>query len=261
VFRSRSTSFGHSHGLRLALLLVLPVLGLLALPHAEAAGASLKGGSSSMARQTRAADQHDFTYLLNPREVEKFVEQGFLVAVPGNEDYELAGVSFPYARPEVKLFVERLSAQHRQTCGEKLVVTSLTRPRSHQPKNAARKSVHQAGMALDLRRSGKRSCRRWLERVLLELERSRVAEANYENRPPHYHVAVFPRPYKAYVERLDAGEEEPEAAREAYRVRAGDTLWKIARRHGTSVEELRIENGLRSSRIIPGQILRLPAVH
>jgi len=212
-----------------------------------------------MARQNRAAAQHDFTYLRNPTQVRRFVERGFLVPVPGNRNYELAGVSFPYARPEVKLFVERLSAQHKKACGEKLVVTSLTRPRSHQPPNAARKSVHQAGMAVDLRRSKKRSCRNWLERVLLDLERKRVAEANYEYRPPHYHVAVFPRQYKAYVNGVSRGEKSPKTSLSAYRVRSGDTLWRIAKRLGTSVEQLRIENGLRSSKIKPGQVLRLPA--
>ena len=31
------------------------------------------------------------------------------MAIPGNEDYELAAVSYPFARPEVKLFIERLA--------------------------------------------------------------------------------------------------------------------------------------------------------
>ena len=259
VFRYRSLLPKPIRGFHLVLLILLGVVCLLQDTRVEAASASLRGGSSSMARQRRAAAQHEFTFLRNPNQVRRFVQKGFLVPVPGNRNYELAGVSFPYARPEVKLFVERLSSQHRQACGEKLVVTSLTRPRSHQPPNAARNSVHQAGMALDLRRSRKRSCRSWLERVLLDLERKRVAEANYEHRPPHYHVAVFPKQYRAYVDSLGRGEKETGAALAAYRVRSGDTLWKIAKSHGTSVEQLRIENGLRSSKIKPGQVLRLPS--
>lgn len=214
-----------------------------------------------MERQTRAAGQHGYTFLLNPEQLRSFVRRGYLVEVPGNRDYELSGVSYPYARPKVKLFIERLSRQYRQACGEKLVVTSLTRPRSHQPRNAAPRSVHQAGMALDLRRSWSRRCRGWLERVLLSLERKGVLDANYERRPPHYHVAVFPRQYAAYVARLAEGDSESTAdVITRYRVRRGDTLWKIARRHGTTVEELRIENSLRGSRILPGQLLRLPPV-
>ncbi len=43
-----------------------------------------------------------------------------------------------------------------------------------------------------------------------------------------------------------------------YRVRPGDVLGRIARRHGTTVAAIRAANGLRSSRIRVGQRLRLP---
>jgi LysM repeat protein len=117
----------------------------------------------------------------------------------GNADYELAAVSHPYARPAVKLFVERLSAQYRSACGEKLVVTSLTRPVQQQPRNASDLSVHPAGMAVDMRISRKRSCVRWLEKTLLSLEKQGVLDVTRERRPPHYHVALFPQPYTRYV--------------------------------------------------------------
>lgn len=49
-----------------------------------------------------------------------------------------------------------------------------------------------------------------------------------------------------------------DAARWAsYRVRRGDTLWEIARRHGVSVTELRRWNGI-GNRIHPGQQIRIP---
>ncbi len=44
-----------------------------------------------------------------------------------------------------------------------------------------------------------------------------------------------------------------------YRVRAGDNLWRIAQRHGTSTQNLQRANGLSSTRIHPGQVLRIPA--
>jgi len=45
-----------------------------------------------------------------------------------------------------------------------------------------------------------------------------------------------------------------------YRVRPGDTLWDIAKAHGTSVDRLARDNKLSSKRrIYPGQILRVPA--
>ena len=45
----------------------------------------------------------------------------------------------------------------------------------------------------------------------------------------------------------------------AYRVRNGDSLWSIARKHGTSITELRTANELRGSRIYAGQVLTVPA--
>ena len=45
-----------------------------------------------------------------------------------------------------------------------------------------------------------------------------------------------------------------------YTVRAGDSLWEIARRHGMTTAQLRRLNGLgRSSRIYPGQVLTVAA--
>ncbi len=44
-----------------------------------------------------------------------------------------------------------------------------------------------------------------------------------------------------------------------YRVRAGDTLYDIARRFGISVNSLRHTNGLHGSRIHPGDLLRIPS--
>jgi LysM repeat protein len=40
-------------------------------------------------------------------------------------------------------------------------------------------------------------------------------------------------------------------------VAGGESLWSIARQHGTSVDELMTLNGLSSSRIKPGQTLTL----
>jgi membrane-bound lytic murein transglycosylase D len=43
-----------------------------------------------------------------------------------------------------------------------------------------------------------------------------------------------------------------------YRVRRGDTLYDIARRHGVSVSEIQRINNLPGSRIHPGDVLRIP---
>ena len=233
--------------------MVLACAAIALLPGAAAAQ-SLRGSAMSLDVQTEQAEEHDFTYLLGTAQVHRFVDAGLLVAVGGNRNYSLKDVSFPFARPEAKLFIERLAGQYRQACGEPLVVTSLTRPESHQPRNASDRSVHPTGMAIDLRRP-RETCRRWLERTLLSLEKQAVLEATAERIPPHYHVAVVPTQYAAYVDRLRARAAGTMSPGRVYTVRRGDTLWDIARRHGTSATALRRSNGLPSTQIYPGQRL------
>jgi Family of unknown function (DUF5715)/LysM domain len=238
-------------------------LALLALPSTLAA-ASLRGSSASLAIQARMARQHDYTYLRTSSQVKDFTASGLLVELAGNRDYDLADVSFPYARPEVRTFVERLGRQYRAACGERLVVTSLTRPKSRQPHNASHLSVHPTGMAVDLRQSRRAACRAWLEDTLLALERRDLLEATRERWPAHYHVALFPAPYRRYVAGLggDAGGGTGTikiTASRRHKVRSGDTLWSLARRYGTSVDGLRRANGMRSSRLKAGQVLTVPA--
>lgn len=229
---------------------------ILALALASGAGAvSLRGTRASLDRQNLEAQRHDFTFIRDRSHLNWFLERGLLVAARGNSNYALDEVSYPYTRPAVKLFIERLSQQYRTACSEQLVVTSLTRPKRYQPHNASPRSVHPTGMALDLRRPKRGTCRRWLEDVLLSLEGQGVLEATLERRPPHYHVALYPKQYKAYVARLV----NANSAEQTYRVASGDTLWNIARRHRTTVEKVQAANGLSSSRILPGQLLKLPA--
>jgi hypothetical protein len=235
-------------------------------PTLPASAQSLSGSRASLDRQNLAARDHDYSFLATSGQVRKFVDAGYLVPIEPNADFELHEVSYPFARPEVHVFVERLAAQYRRACGERLVVTSLTRPEAEQPRNASDRSVHPTGMAIDLRRPNS-ACRGWLERVLLDLEKAKVIEATRERRPAHYHIAVFPRAYAQYVEgrtgtRIAAAEPiiaAPEPLR--YRVRSGDSLWAIARKHGVTVADLQSRNALGSSRIVPGQVLELPVAN
>ncbi|HEX6201504.1 MAG TPA: DUF5715 family protein [Thermoanaerobaculia bacterium] len=267
-------------------LTLLLVAALLAPAIAEAA--SLTPSRPGLLRQVRAANDHGFVYAYDDDDVAAMLRRGELVRLSGNRDYAVKPtVRQPYARPEVELFVERLAGQYRAACGQKLVVTSLVRPKTRQPANSSPLSVHPTGMALDLRVSESRSCRAWLERALLNLERRGVLEAARERRPPHYHVVLFPEPYVAYV-RAKAGAEAVQAVVAAqvaettptvttaatttvfaaaepaaqgggeYRVRAGDSLWTIARRFGTTTTALQRANGLTSTRLRIGQVLVLP---
>jgi LysM repeat protein len=229
------------------------------LAPAAADGQSLQGSAASLDVQNRIARQHDFTYIDTPSRVGYFADQGWLVPVRATGDFVLdSQVSHPYARPEVALFVRRLGSQYRAACGEQLVVTSLTRPTSRQPHNASDRSVHPTGMAVDLRYSRNGACRAWLEGVLTSLERQGVLEATRERSPVHYHVAIFPQQYSAYVATLENQQTLRVSERLAYTVQRGDSLWEIARSHGTSVDDLKNVNGLDGERIYAGQVIDVP---
>lgn len=184
--------------MKLSLILAVSV----AIP--AVAFAQLRGSESSVIRQHRVAKKNGYSFLRNAAQVREFVREDRLERVSPNRNLVIDNVSFPYARPPVKLFVERLAAQYRAATGEKLVVTSLTRPKSRQPTNASELSVHPAGMAVDLRIPKKAASRRWLEQTLLSLEDRIVLDVTKERHPAHYHVAVFPREYVKYLAQLES---------------------------------------------------------
>lgn len=207
------------------LLVTIGLFGIgLPLPsRALEVNVSLRGSPNSMVRQNEVAHELGYVFVRSSAEIDALVEEGLLVPVEGNEDYVVnGGVSYAYARPEVRLFIERLAAQYHEGTGERLVVTSLTRPLTEQPDNAHDLSVHPAGIAMDLRISSRRASRAWLESVLLKLERGRLLDITRERWPPHYHVALFPEPYRTHVEEMIGKEdvalalrfEEPEKAPE-----------------------------------------------
>ena len=312
-------------------LLVLAALVTAAGP--ALATASLQPTRAGLIRQSLGAREADYSFLQNDQQVHDFVRKGLLLPMRGNADYHIDDdVRFAAARPEVKVFVERLAKQYRDSCGEKLVVTSLVRPRSRQPWNSDPLSVHPTGMAVDLRISSASSCRRWLEDTLLELEGKGLVEAARERVIPHYHIVVFPA-YERHLEKngielpkaggfvlastgaagplglpsllatastgvLPAGltpvsnsatpavqrasnqssattAKKPTTTRRTsaskskssssrattrrYKVRRGDNLWTIARRHGVSVAAIKRANSRVASRIKPGQVLAIPA--
>lgn len=245
-------------------------LALVALiPLVVAAGAaeaqSLRGSGASLDRQNRQAAIHDYTSLRDAGHVQRFVDAGLLVPLYETANYWLKGVSFPVARPAVRLFIDRLAGQYRAVCGERLVITSLTRPLANQPRNASRRSVHPKGMALDLRRPYPGPCRTWLEDTLLYLEGQKVLEATRESSPAHYHIALFPQAYIAHVSHLTGLSVTTIAASLApgapatYTVRRKDTLWQISRRYDTTPGAIQLANGLSSTEIYPGQQLKIPS--
>lgn len=192
---------------------VVAILLFAALPsRAGEVAVSLRGSPNSMVRQNSVAKDLGFEFVKTPEQLPVLIEQGEFVPVVDNEHLEvLKSVSYPFARPEVRLFVERLAEQYYADTGEKLVVTSLTRPSTEQPGNSHALSVHPAGIAIDLRISSRRASQQWLEAVLLKLERQGLLDITRERYPPHYHVAVFPQAYRAHVEKMIGADAVAEA--------------------------------------------------
>lgn len=166
---------------------------------------SLRGSRASMERQNQVAKHYDLVFAVTPADVARMERDGALIRMQGNDDYELAShVRWPVARRETRLFIERLAAAYRAATGEKLVVTSLTRPVTRQPPNAHELSVHPAGVAIDLRVPRRSATRHWIEKTLLALEEQGLLDVTREYHPPHYHVALFPDAYMDHVEGIVA---------------------------------------------------------
>ena len=172
---------------------------LLSSPLGDAVPVSLSGSAASMERQHRVAEEKGYEFLRRPADVRRAVEAGELVPMAQTEALALKYPRDSFTRPELKHFLARFAAERNEGCGQRLVVTSLTRPLTRQPRNAHRLSVHPAGMAMDLRVPSTARCRRWLEASLLDLERDGILDVTRESSPAHYHVALFPDPYLAHV--------------------------------------------------------------
>jgi membrane-bound lytic murein transglycosylase D len=108
----------------------------------------------------------------------------------------------------------------------------------------------------------------------LRVSRADLAEANYLNstarvqpgqrlvvpRAPSAALLAGRANAPAVATRVADAEPEPreaEVTRTVYRVRKGDTLYSIARRHGVSVENLRAWNRLKGSALSIGDRLQI----
>lgn len=180
------------------------LLAAAAAPAGLARADSLRGSPGSMVHQHAIAVKEHYSFLRTPTDVARMADAGTLVEIVENDNLALSKVSYPFARPEVREFVERFAAAYRLATGSRLVVTSLTRPTQLQPRNAHKLSVHPAGMAVDLRVPADSAARAFIESALLEMERANVLDVTRERTPAHYHVAVFAEAYTPYAAKNDS---------------------------------------------------------
>jgi hypothetical protein len=206
------------HAVIVAALLVAGAAGRPAL------ASDLFGSRDSMEKQHAVAVDLDYDFALTASQVAEVVASGELEEVVPNGDFEFSGVSFPYAQPEVRAFIERLASEYHLATGLLLVVTSLTRPISEQPSNASPLSVHPAGMAVDLRIPSQRAARSWLSQRLLAFENDGVLDVTLERKPPHLHVAVYPNAFFETDAPLQDSLAAQRNAERAIRVVANDVL-------------------------------------
>ena len=234
---------------------------------------------------TRAV-RTDLGFLRTSRGVYEAVKDGELVMISITMDMTLEDVSYPFVLPKTKDVLNAFAKKYRASCGERLVVTSASRPRVEQPRNASLKSVHPSGMAIDFRRPTG-MCLAWMRTELVALERQGVLEATEERRPVHFHVAVLQRgkfaPLAPAVATATAQPTVPAGggtigpaltatmdsadgavvsvpgatAPSTYLVKKGDNLSTIGGKVGATAGQLRLLNGLQSSVIRPGQRLRI----
>lgn len=247
---------------------LVPLLVAALLP-ASAAAQSLRGSSASIDRMYEGALDAGLDFHKTSSGVRTAAKLGTFVRLEDDQSYTLARVSFPYVVETTARWVEQFAPLYRASCGERLVITSAVRPATRQPRNSVERSVHPTGMAVDLRRP-RGACLRWLRSTLLDQEEAGIIEATEERHPAHFHVAVFPDA----IRDRDGDDRAPTvfrattataaSARDAeqrtitYQIRAGDTLWGIARRHGTSVAQIQTMNNLLSTVVQPGQQIQVP---
>jgi len=231
---------------------------------------SLHGSKASVNLMYTSARGKALDFLRTPDAVYKAAVAGELKLISITDDLDLGHVAFPFVLPATLRFADSLAKAYHAGCGERLVVTSGTRPLDEQPPNASPLSVHPTGMAIDFRKASD-ACRAWMRKNLLALEDRHVIEATEEMHPPHFHVAVLRQSTELHPSTVLAAQSAAKSSAaststaagdvasgpDTYVVQRGDNLWTIARRHNTTTFRLQQINHLESSDLKPGQVLKL----
>ncbi|MFZ2484508.1 MAG: DUF5715 family protein [Minisyncoccia bacterium] len=183
--------------IRICLIVALLFVG------AKAEAQSLKGSPESIGYQYLYAQGLSLDFVPTATGLDSLIEEGVLVELEGNKNYELFKVSHPYVLSTTHVFIEWFAKEYRRACGEKLVLTSGTRPINEQPGNASPLSVHPTGLAVDVRVPANSMCRLWLETTALSFESAGELDVTLETAPWHYHFTVFIPQYEQGVLNTD----------------------------------------------------------
>ena len=167
------------------------VLAVLAVVAAESADAqTLRVSRASVELMYDSARSAQLPFFTNARQVSLAAKKGGLRLISVTNDVTLDNVEYPYVLPRTLEFINTIAAEYHAACGERLIVTSGTRPTGEQPRNASPESVHPTGMAVDFRLPNG-PCRAWRRDRLMVMENQGIIEATEERHPRHLHVAVL----------------------------------------------------------------------
>lgn len=173
----------------------------------------LKGSHDALLEQNIMADKYDLSRIEDDKMLERFVRSGYLVQLPRNAiNYYLDdGLSdrYAYARPWTKLFIERLASQYYANFREKLKITSAVRTIKNQavldrtnpaaaPAKGPAASSHETGSTFDIsKKDMSKKGKKWLQKVLGDLDRQGIIEATEERAA--FHTMVYKDRYLSYV--------------------------------------------------------------
>src|SRR6266566_111642 len=142
----------------------------------ELAAQTLRGSHASVELMYDRARAVDLEFFTTPEDIYKAVAAGRLKLISFTDDVALDKTFYPFVLPRALDFITKLGAQYHASCGDRLTVTSGTRPTDKQPRNASPESVHPTGMAVDFHKPPE-PCLTWLRQALLALEAEHVMEA------------------------------------------------------------------------------------
>jgi uncharacterized protein DUF5715 len=172
---------------------------------------ALYGGQAAQERHNRAADADDLTRLESRSDLERFIEQGWLVPIGSTRSYYLDTIGghdaghaelYRHARPWTKKFLDRELKTLRAKFGHRSKVTSLVRTDAYQGRicrsgNAAaicggdwwEQSLHITGAAVDISKE-RMSCKakKWMRSRLVTLQKQGLVGAIEERGAFHVFV-------------------------------------------------------------------------
>jgi hypothetical protein len=189
----------------LVAVMMYKTVALILLSSTVAAAQTLRGSHESVDLMYSTAHQRDLQFFRTPDDIYAAAMAGSLKLISITEDLEIDKAGWPFVLPNTLRFADSLAVAYHAGCGERLVVTSGSRPLDKQPRNASPKSVHPTGMAVDFRKPRTQPCLVWLRKALVDLESTETIEATEEKHPAHFHVAVLRQKPEPHIQ-MAAGE-------------------------------------------------------